>query len=153
MLDGEICALDAQGRSSFSLMQQRSGFRDAKHRGSADRDVPIVYYVFDLLYADGYALTKVTLEERKRALARALASDERFRLSEDFSDGAALFEAARAQQLEGIVAKKRSSCYTEKRSREWLKIKITQTQECVIGGYTDPKGSRENLRFAGAGAL
>ncbi len=55
----------------------------------------------------------------------------------------ALFEAAKQRGLEGIVAKKRKSLYEEKRSREWLKIKITQRQECVIGGYTDPEGSRQ----------
>src|SRR5436305_1528439 len=54
-------------------------------------------------------------------------------------------EAASQQELEGIVAKRRRSCYIQKRSREWLKIKITQRQECVIGGYTDPRGSRENF--------
>jgi bifunctional non-homologous end joining protein LigD len=65
--------------------------------------------------------------------------------SEHFDDGTALYDAAKERSLEGIVAKKRNSCYIEKRSREWLKIKITQTAECVIGGYTDPKGSRENF--------
>jgi bifunctional non-homologous end joining protein LigD len=54
-----------------------------------------------------------------------------------------LFEAARQQGLEGILAKRRGSCYEERRSREWLKIKITQTIDCVIGGYTDPEGSRQ----------
>jgi bifunctional non-homologous end joining protein LigD len=56
-----------------------------------------------------------------------------------------LYEAAKQKGLEGILAKKRNSCYVQKRSSEWLKIKITQQQECVIGGYTDPRGSRENF--------
>jgi len=68
------------------------------------------------------------------------------KISEHFiGNGTTLLEAARQQQLEGIVAKRRKSCYIQKRSREWLKIKITQRQECVIGGYTDPRGSRENF--------
>ena len=60
-------------------------------------------------------------------------------------NGKALFEAAEQRRLEGIVAKLRSSPYVQKRSRDWLKIKIVKQQECVIGGYTDPRGSRENF--------
>jgi bifunctional non-homologous end joining protein LigD len=68
------------------------------------------------------------------------------RYSEHFAgNGKKLFEAAAAQGLEGIVGKRRRSCYIQKRTREWLKMKITHAQECVIGGYTDPKGSRENF--------
>ncbi|MEO8725381.1 MAG: non-homologous end-joining DNA ligase [Acidobacteriaceae bacterium] len=144
ILDGEICALDAQGRSSFSLMQQRTGLRTASRHSASDRDVAIVYYLFDLLYADGYSLMNVAVEQRKALLQQALETGERFRLSEHFNDGHALFEAAKANQLEGIIAKLRGSHYAQKRSREWLKVKVTQRQECVIAGYTDPKGSREN---------
>ncbi len=148
VIDGEIVALDEQGRSSFSLMQQRTGLRGegARKIRISRTDVPIAYYAFDLLYADGYSLARVDLEERKAMLERILAESESVRYSEHFvGKGKQLFEAAAAQQLEGIVAKRRRSCYEQKRSREWLKVKITQVQECVIGGYTDPKGSRENF--------
>jgi bifunctional non-homologous end joining protein LigD len=74
-----------------------------------------------------------------------LAESELVRYSEHFPDGCALYEAAKARGLEGIVAKRRRSCYLEKRTREWLKMKITQRQECVIGGYTDPRGGREHF--------
>lgn len=147
VLDGEICALDEQGRSSFSLMQQRTGLsgNEARKIRNSRPDIPIVYYVFDLLYVDGYSVMRVDLEERKRALREILRPSELVRYSESFDDGMGLYRAAKERGLEGIVAKKRSSCYVEKRSSDWLKIKITQMTEAVIGGYTDPKGSRENF--------
>jgi bifunctional non-homologous end joining protein LigD len=144
ILDGEVAALDEHGRASFSLMQQRTGIRSGGRRTAGRPDVPIVYYVFDLLYADGYDLRRVALEERKRALVGIVSTNQLLRLSEHFPEhGIALFEAAKQQGLEGILAKHRGSLYEERRSREWLKIKITQTVDCVIGGYTDPEGSRE----------
>ena len=139
VIDGEICALDAEGRPSFSLMQQRSEGR----RGTR---VPIVFYAFDLLYADGYSLMRVDLEHRKAALASLLQTDERYRYSEHFREqGISLFKVARQKGLEGIVAKRRAGSYVQKRSRDWLKIKITRRQECVIGGFTEPRGSREHF--------
>jgi bifunctional non-homologous end joining protein LigD len=146
IVDGEIVALDEDGRASFSMMQQRSGLSLEGKRRTADRSVFILYYAFDLLYLNGYTLMKVDLEERKRLLKEALQQSDRVKVSDHFiGNGTTLMEAARQQQLEGIVAKRRNSCYIQKRTREWLKIKITQRQECVIGGYTDPRGSRENF--------
>ena len=145
IVDGEIVAIDQSGRASFSLMQQRSGL-SLEGKRSPDHSVFILYYAFDLLYLDGYSLLKVDLEERKRLLAQAIQTGELLKISEHFfGKGKVLLQAAREQGLEGIVAKRRKSCYIQKRSREWLKIKITQRQECVIGGYTDPRGSRENF--------
>jgi bifunctional non-homologous end joining protein LigD len=153
ILDGEVCALDEEGRPSFSLMQQRTGGLGRRRRGPRDHAIPIVYYAFDLLYLDGFDLRRVDLSQRKRLLRHVLrkgAPDSKqhpgaLRYSDDFADGVGLYRVARERGLEGIVAKRRRSCYLEKRSREWLKIKITQRQECVIGGYTDPRGSRENF--------
>ena len=146
IVDGEIVALDENGRASFSMMQQRSGLSLEGKRRTADHSVFILYYAFDLLYLNGYSLMKVDLEERKRLLKEVLRQSDRVKVSEHFiGNGTTLMEAARQQQLEGIVAKRRNSCYIQKRTREWLKIKITQRQECVIGGYTDPRGSRENF--------
>ena len=144
VLDGEIAALDEQGRPSFSLMQQRTGIRAHGRRVAARSDLPVVYYVFDLIYADGYDLRRTPLEQRKKALAELLTSNELVRYSDHVAEqGKALFEVARKKGLEGILAKRRNSFYEERRSREWLKIKITQTVDCVIGGYTDPEGSRQ----------
>jgi bifunctional non-homologous end joining protein LigD len=142
VLDGEVAALDEQGRSSFSLMQQRTGIRSGGRRTGSRQDIPVLYYVFDLLYLDGYDLRRVSLEQRKDLLAKITRLDGPVRYSDHFSQGKALFDAARQKGLEGILAKRRSSLYEERRTREWLKIKITQTLDCVIGGYTDPEGSR-----------
>jgi bifunctional non-homologous end joining protein LigD len=144
VLDGEIVALDEQGRSSFSLMQQRTGIRSHGRRVAGQSGLPIAYYVFDLIHVDGYDLRRVSLEDRKQVLAQIISINELMRYSEHFQEhGVALFEAAKQQGLEGILAKRRGSYYEERRSREWLKIKVTQTLDCVVGGYTDPEGSRQ----------
>ncbi|MGC2109442.1 MAG: non-homologous end-joining DNA ligase [Candidatus Korobacteraceae bacterium] len=147
ILDGEIVALDNEGRSSFSLMQQRTGVGEGGRRIRRTRDdIPVVYYLFDLLYLDGYNLTQVDLEKRKRLLSSILVKNDLIRFSDHYiGQGTALFEAAAQRGLEGIIAKRRRSCYLPKRSSDWLKIKIVKRQECVIGGYTDPRGARENF--------
>ena len=145
ILDGEVVALDENGRASFSLMQQRTGIRNAGRQGPANQNITVLYYVFDLLYVDRYDLRHVTLEERKKVLAQVVESGGPVRFSDHFDQGVTLFEAAKQKGLEGILAKRRASYYHEGRSRDWLKIKITQTVDCVIGGYTDPEGSREHF--------
>ncbi|HTS35059.1 MAG TPA: non-homologous end-joining DNA ligase [Candidatus Solibacter sp.] len=146
ILDGEVVALDAEGRASFSLMQQRTGFRPGGRRGAANADVPVLYYAFDLLYLDGYDWRRVPLEKRKEKLKSVLDADDVLRYSDHYeSHGKALFEIARQKKLEGILAKKRESFYEERRSREWLKIKIRHELECVVGGYTEPEGSRAHF--------
>jgi bifunctional non-homologous end joining protein LigD len=145
VLDGEVAALDEHGRASFSLMQQRTGIRKHGRQVAGKSEIPIVYYLFDLLYLDGYDLRRVSLEERKKVLASILKPTELIRFSDHFDNGKALFNVAKQKGLEGIVAKRRASCYEERRSREWLKIKITQTVDCVVGGYTDPEGSRQHF--------
>jgi bifunctional non-homologous end joining protein LigD len=142
ILDGEIAALDEQGRASFSLMQQRTGIREAGRRTASRRDIPVLYYVFDLLYLDGYDLRRVSLEQRKKVLSEITNATGPLRYSDHFAQGKALFDVARQTGLEGILAKRRDSVYEERRTQAWLKIKITQTLDCVIGGYTDPEGSR-----------
>jgi bifunctional non-homologous end joining protein LigD len=146
ILDGEVVALDEQGRPSFSLMQQRTGFRRGGRRGVSNADVPVLYYAFDLLYLDGYDWRRVSLEERKKKLASVLVTDDSLRYSDHYErEGKALFAIAGEKGLEGILAKKRDSIYQERRSSEWLKIKIRHRIECVIGGYTEPEGSRAHF--------
>jgi bifunctional non-homologous end joining protein LigD len=144
ILDGEVVVLDEQGRPSFSLMQQRTGIRAHGRQAPSRPDLPIIYYVFDLIYLDGYDLRRVALDDRKRVLRGILPSGELVRYSDHHAgQGMALFQAAKQKGLEGIVAKKCNSCYEERRTREWLKIKITQTVDCVIGGFTNPEGARQ----------
>jgi bifunctional non-homologous end joining protein LigD len=133
ILDGEIVALDDEGRPSFSLMQQRTGFQPGKRRLPGREGVPIVYYAFDLLYVDGFDLRRVALEKRKQILQERIVPGGLVHFSDHYAEkGLDLFEAAKQRGLEGIVAKRRNGGYEEKRSRDWLKIKITQRQECVI---------------------
>src|SRR5438128_450924 len=132
VLDGEVCALDEDGRSSFSLMQQ------------GKPGTPIVYYVFDVLEVDGEPLVDLPLVERRMRLEQLLDKRNRtVRLSETFDDGNALYEAAKEQGLEGIVAKRLDSRYLQgKRTRDWLKIKTHGRQEFVIAGFTKGTGRR-----------
>ena len=146
IIDGEVVALDSEGKPSFSLMQQRTGFRPGGKRGPVNADVPILYYAFDLIYLDGEDWRKVNLEDRKQKLASIIDVGDSVRYSDHYPEqGKALFELARSKELEGIIAKRRNSCYEERRSREWLKIKIRHQIECVVGGFTEPEGSRAHF--------
>ena len=146
ILDGEVVALDDHGRASFSLMQQRTGFRPGGRKAVAKAEVPVLYYAFDLIYLDGYDWRRMNLEERKAKLKSILVQGDSLRYSDHYeAQGKALFEIAREKKLEGILAKKRNSCYEERRSRDWLKIKIRHEMECVVGGFTNPEGSRAHF--------
>src|SRR5438874_3860091 len=132
VLDGEVCALDESGRSSFSAMQQ------------GKPGTPIVYYAFDVLEVEGEALVDLPLVERRKRLVQLLDKRNRtVRLSESFDDGEALLVAAKEQELEGIIAKRLDSRYAVgKRNRDWLKIKTHGRQEFVIAGFTKGTGRR-----------
>ena len=146
ILDGEVVALDDQGRASFSLMQQRTGFRPGGGHRASNSDVTVLYYAFDLLYLDGYDWRRVPLEARKKKLSEILLPGDSLRYSDHYeNEGNALFEIAKRKGLEGILAKRRDSLYEERRSNDWLKIKIRHQLECVIGGYTEPEGTRSHF--------
>ena len=144
ILDGEIVALDDEGRPSFSLMQQRTGFQPGKRRLPGRQGVPVVYYAFDLLYLDGLDLRRVALEQRKQLLQEKILSGGVFSfLTTMRRKGLTFSKRQSSAGWKASLPRNASGTYEEKRSSEWLKIKITQRQECVIGGYTDPEGSRE----------
>ena len=146
ILDGEVVALDSEGRASFSLMQQRTGFKPGGHRTAAKADIPVLFYAFDLLYLDGYDWRRVNLVERKKKLREILKDGDGLRYSDHYeAQGKALFDIAQQRKLEGILAKRRTSCYEERRSGDWLKIKIRHELECVVGGYTNPEGTRAHF--------
>ena len=132
VLDGEVCALDEDGRATFSAMQQgKPGTR-------------YVFVAFDVLEVEGESLVDLPLTERQKRLATLIDRRNRtVQISEAFDDGQALFRAAQQQHFEGILAKKRDSRYQPgRRSREWLKIKTHGRQEFVIAGYTRGQGRR-----------
>jgi bifunctional non-homologous end joining protein LigD len=134
VVDGEVCALDESGRPSFSAMQQ----------GKAGTQ--LVYAVFDVLEVDGEPLVELTLAERRERLEALLDARVRsVQISAQFDDGEALLDAATAQQLEGVMAKRPGSKYCEgRRTRDWLKIKTHGRQEFVVVGYTKGEGRRSS---------
>jgi bifunctional non-homologous end joining protein LigD len=137
MVDGEICALDDQGRSSFQALQQV----DMNVRGKGRP--PLTYIAFDLLYADGRDLRSLPLEERKTRLEKLIVPEHDVLYSKHIiGRGKEFFALAVREQLEGIIGKRRDSPYRSSRSRDWFKIKAKHEEEFVVGGWTDPKGSR-----------
>jgi bifunctional non-homologous end joining protein LigD len=137
VVDGEVCALDDAGRPRFSLIQAGSG--------------QLVYYAFDVLEADGEPLVDLPLPERQARLRQLIDRRNRtIRVSDSFDDGEALLEAANAQGLEGVMAKRVDSRYQPgRRTRDWLKVKTAGRQEFAIAGYTRGEGRRAS----GIGAL
>jgi bifunctional non-homologous end joining protein LigD len=135
ILDGEIAALDERGHSDFGRLQERMHVR-APAENLISR-VPVVFFVFDLLYCDGYDLRNSPLIERKQLLQRLLHNSGNVRFSDhQLEKGKELFELAKQSGLEGIVAKRIDSIYVSERSSSWLKLKVTQALDAVIGGWT-----------------
>ena len=149
IVDGEVVALDADGRPSFSLLQDRTGIRTGRASGTKAPGLPapVVYQAFDLLHLDGQSLLAVPLEERKRLLHSRLRPHPMVRYaSHVVGDGRAFTEAARDQQLEGIVAKLRRSPYEPgRRARTWLKVKLRREQEVVVVGWLEGQGTHRDL--------
>lgn len=137
ILDGEIVALDKNGQSRFQLLQ------DYQNSGQGT----IIYYVFDILYLDGFDLKNLPLIERKNILKNLLPQSSVIRYSDHIlSRGKEFFAIAKHNHLEGIMAKEINSEYEEhKRSKKWVKIKTYLRQEAVIGGFTKPRGSRKDF--------
>jgi bifunctional non-homologous end joining protein LigD len=139
VIDGEIVALDEQGRSSFQLLQSLE---------SEGRKAPTYYYVFDVLQAGGKSLLGQPLEARKDMLnGLAAGAPEPIRYSGEIGgDPAALLQEVQRRGLEGIIGKQRQSQYEpDRRSGAWIKLKVLNEQEFVIGGYTPPAGSRKHF--------
>jgi bifunctional non-homologous end joining protein LigD len=144
ILDGEIIALDSKGRLCFQCLQ---GYLKSIGRLKADqveKPSAIIYYVFDILYLDGYDLTRVPLKLRKELLDGVLGSSKYVRPVEHFAaDGETVYRAAVENGLEGVMAKQLDSLYEAgKRSASWLKIKKVNSDEFVVGGLTHGKGAR-----------
>ncbi|AMC99742.1 DNA ligase D [Halomonas chromatireducens] len=141
LLDGEVVAMGRDGVSRFSELQEAL---------SSGRTSALVYQVFDLPYFQGHDLASVTLLERKRTLEALLADagmkEGKIRYSDHLdTQGKAFHERACQMGLEGIICKRADSRYQQKRSRDWLKVKCVSHEEFVVGGYTEPGGSRKGF--------
>jgi bifunctional non-homologous end joining protein LigD len=155
VVDGEVVAMDKEGRSSFQLLQRAE---------LDDRDAPLAFYVFDLLQLDGRSLIALPLMVRKELLARLVPTGDVIRFSGALgSDAKTLLPEIKRRGLEGLIGKQRNSVYEPgRRSGIWIKLKCVTEQEFVIGGFTPPAGARKHfgallvgyyseasLRFAG----
>src|SRR5687768_473152 len=135
LIDGEVCIVLPDGRTSFQALQNLAG---------ADR-ARLVYFVFDLIHLDGRSLVSEPLEARKAAL-RKIVKGARIQFSEHLdADGPDAFREACRLQLEGIISKPRQQPYQSGKRLGWLKTKCIKRQEFVVGGFTDPEGSREGI--------
>jgi bifunctional non-homologous end joining protein LigD len=142
LIDGEIVALDEQGRPSFERLQQRINVGDRGQVERAAARVPVTFMAFDLIAADGHDLREMPLERRKRALQLAITGNARVIYADHVeTDGEALFVAVQKNGVEGIVGKRASSVYEAgRRSAAWVKVKAWNEQDCVICGYTAARG-------------
>ena len=134
VIDGEICALDAQGRSRFQLLQN-----------ALNKNAKLLYVVFDALFVDGTDIRQTPLLERKKLLKALLPREPLLRYSEHVAKfGKREFAKAQRANEEGVIAKRATGLYySGKRTREWLKFKAVHEQEVVIVGYTGPRRSRK----------
>lgn len=134
ILDGEIVAFDENGKPSFQLLQQIGD----------NPNLALTYQVFDLLWLNGYSTEELPLIQRKELLKDALIETDLIKFCDHVPEkGIEFFNQMKKMQLEGMIAKKADSVYTESsRSTDWLKIKFTNTEEAIICGFTEPKGSR-----------
>lgn len=135
ILDGEIVAYNRQGNPDFQLLQHYAEHQDA----------PVIFHVFDLLFLNGYSTRDLPLFQRKELLKEALLETPFVKYSDHVErEGRSFFKVIQKEKMEGIMAKKKSSIYIDGlRSPEWVKIKHQQTDEAIIAGYTEPRGSRK----------
>jgi DNA ligase D-like protein (predicted ligase) len=146
VVDGEIVAFEGK-TTSFSRLQGRIGIHDPEQARASD--VKVYLYLFDMLYLDHYDTTRLALRVRKELLRRQFNFSDPLRFTvHRNADGEQLYRDACRKGWEGLIAKRADSPYRHSRSRHWLKFKCVNRQELVIGGYTDPRGSR-----SGFGAL
>jgi bifunctional non-homologous end joining protein LigD len=145
LVDGEIVALDASGRPSFEAIQQR--FTLSKPTQKALNQFPVTFIAFDLLWLDGESLLERPLEERRALLEKNFVPGAHVQISPQIPEkGKQFYKAAEQRGLEGIVAKKLGSLYRPgQRTKDWVKIKATKSQDCVIVGWAPGQGARAEL--------
>jgi bifunctional non-homologous end joining protein LigD len=146
ILDGELVAMDDEGRPSFAKLQNRMQVRGAAQVRRAAAATPVNYLIFDVLYLDGQLLIDQSYDERRSILESLAIEGPDWVVTNSFTDvsGDKVLDVARSGGLEGVVAKLRSSRYQPgRRSDAWIKVKLTRTQDVVIGGWAPGKGSRQ----------
>lgn len=146
VFDAEIVCLDSDGKPVFKKVINRLMSSGETTIQKLSKSSPVYCYIFDCLYLDGRSLINEPLLKRKEWLNDAVRADTPYRISEHVEDGESLFEAAKVHVLEGIMAKRKDSKYLPgRRSDLWIKVKVRQSCECVIIGYTSGKGNRGQL--------
>jgi bifunctional non-homologous end joining protein LigD len=145
VMDGELVCLDAKGAPVFANIISRMHTKSKNLTDLATKSNPAVLYLFDLKHLDGKNCMNLPIERRREWLTLITKKSKTVRISEAFDDGEALFNGAKALGLEGIMAKKKGSRYSEKRSTDWLKIKSRTIIDTIIIGYTKGKGDRSAL--------
>ncbi len=141
VLDGEVVALDAAGRTSFARLQERMHVRSPA--AALLRATPVQLLLFDLLWLDGGSLVDLPYDERRNALESLDLGGDHWSVPPSFTDGSALVDATRAQGLEGVVAKRRDSRYLPgRRSPAWLKVKHLTRASVVVAGWKPGEGGR-----------
>jgi bifunctional non-homologous end joining protein LigD len=146
VLDGEIVAVDQNGRPNFQLLQRRMQVRNRTSAMRLSGAIPVCYFVFDLLAFGRFDLRQLPLDTRKRILARVVRGEGLVRFcNHTIGRGRAFFDAIAESGLEGTMAKLRGSPYIGGRTADWLKIKCPVTRSFVIGGYTPARGTRAQL--------
>jgi bifunctional non-homologous end joining protein LigD len=146
IIDGEIVALNDEGRPDFGVLQHRMGVTKPNDVKRRMRDTPVLYFAFDLLYLHGRTLTERTYRERRELLAD-LTFDGPYWKTPPYhaGDGQVMLDSSKAQGLEGVVAKRLDSPYVPgRRTAHWLKVKNQRTEEFIIGGWTPGEGNRSN---------
>lgn len=145
LFDAEIVCLNKQGKPEFKKVINRLKASGETNINTLSKSSPVYCYIFDCLYLDGRSLINEPLLQRKIWLKDAIKKDTPYRISEWMEDGEGLLEAARAHNLEGIMAKRKDGRYFPgRRSDSWLKIKIRNTADCVVIGYNTGKGNRKD---------
>jgi bifunctional non-homologous end joining protein LigD len=143
IVDGEVVAFEGDV-TSFERLQGRMRIDEPKR--ALESGIPVFYYLFDVLHLEGRDLTKLPLRDRKRLLRAAFDFADPLRLLPYRNeDGIAFLKEACEKKWEGIIAKRADGEYIHARSRDWLKFKCVNRQEFVIGGWTEPHGSRTGL--------